>query len=338
MKTSISILSMNRPDTLRATVRNVLDTARGDYEIIIVDNNSTDPSAIEYLDSLSDSIKVIRNTSNKGLSGGTNQGFEESNGDFLIHLDDDAILPEIGWNIKLASYLEIPEVAMALPGLHGEYINREGYHEIKWGLGMCYALTRSIYEDIGGYDPQLYHQNECDMALRVRMAGFKVAGIKDLKAIHNDPGGLRSDISLAREHIGCVQFRDKWASYFHGRNWNYGTDPISLMQHWPPDEEFMREWSLQNGVNINPAPELIGTDATKYWDQLDSFSANQKLNIAGSYYLIHRTLRNDYMHWEHQNNPGAYERDRQIAIDKWYNLTGELYEGYKWQVNVLRPY
>lgn len=338
MPTSISILCMNRPETLRQTVNNVLSTARGDYELIIVDNNSTDPDTINFLNSLPDSIKIIRNSENKGLSIGTNQGFEASSKDILIHLDDDAILPEPGWNLVLEKYLSNPEIGMVLPGLHGESIVRDGYHEIKWGLGMCYALKRSLYEDIGGYDPQLYHQNECDMALRVRMAGYKVAGVEGLKAIHNDPGGPRSEMSLAREHIGCVQFRDKWASYFHGRNWNYGTDPISLMQHWPPDEEFMREWALQKNLNINPAPQLIGTDVTKYWDQLDHFSAQQKINIAGNTYLIHRTLRNDYMHWEHQHNPGAYERDRQKAIERWYELTGELYMGYVWPVNLLRPY
>jgi len=176
------------------------------------------------------------------------------------------------------------------------------------------------------------------MGLRVRMAGYHVAGITDFGAIHNDPGGPRSALSIGRERIGCVQFRDKWASYFKGHDWNYGTDPIYLMQHWPPDEEFMRRWALQEGVNLNPAPELIGTDATTYWDQLDVFSAQQILQISGGRYLIHRTLRNDYMHWEHQHNPGAYQRDRDSIIQEWFNLTGELYAGYKCFNNPLRPY
>jgi GT2 family glycosyltransferase len=334
--TSISILAMNRPAILKETVESVLKYATQPYEVIIVDNGSTDQETISFLKSIEDRATVIFNDKNLGLSVGTNQGFEASKYDTLIHLDDDCVIRAPAWNAIMSSYFSREEIGMVLPGVYNEAIKQDGYMELKWGLGMCYALRKSLFEEIGGYDPQLYHQNECDMALRVRMSGKKVAGITDFNAIHNDPGGPRSDISLAREHIGCVQFRDKWASYFKGMDWNYGTDPIYLMQHWPPDEEFMRRWALQEGVNINPAPDLIGTDATSYWDQLDAFSGHQILTISGNRYLIHRTLRNDYMHWEHQHNPGAYARDRQTAIDKWHALTGELYTGYKWKNNPLK--
>lgn len=334
--TSISILAMNRPETLRQTVDTVLANAVQPYELIIVDNGSTDPKSISLLDEYRGKAKIIRNETNKGLSVGTNQGFEASSYDVLIHLDDDCIIQKKGWNQIVRSYFDKPKIGMVVPGIYGESIQNDGYRELKWGLGMCYSLRRDMYEKIGGYDPQLYHQNECDMGLRTRMAGYHVAGITDFHAIHNDPGGPRSAMSIGRERIGCVQFRDKWASYFKGQDWNYGTDPIYLMQHWPPDEEFMRRWSLQEGVNINPPPDLIGTDATTYWDQLDAFSARQILEISGGRYLIHRTLRNDYTHWEHQNNPGAYQRDRDSIIKEWFDLTGEMYTGYVWKNNPLK--
>lgn len=334
--TSISVLAMNRPEILKQTIEAIKNYAQEPYEIIVVDNGSTDQSTIDYLDSISSFAKVIRNDVNKGLSIGTNQGFDASSFDCLIHLDDDCLIRTHGWNQIMRSYFSKPKIGMVVPGIYNEAIRNDGYFELKWGLGMCYAISKDMYDFIGGYDPQLYHQNECDMGLRVRMSGHHVAGITDFQAIHNDPGGPRSAISLGRERIGCVQFRDKWASYFKGLDWNYGTDPIYLMQHWPPDEEFMRRWALQQGVNINPAPDLIGTDATSYWDQLDAFSARQILEISGGRYLIHRTLRNDYTHWEHQHNPGAYQRDRDSIIQDWYDLTGEMYTGYKWKYNPIK--
>jgi glycosyltransferase involved in cell wall biosynthesis len=334
--TSISVLSMNRPEILRQTIEAIKTYAVEPYEIIIVDNGSTDPATISYLNSIESFANIISNKKNAGLSVGTNQGFEASNYDCLIHLDDDCLITQPGWNQIIRSYFNKPNIGMVVPGVYNESIQNDGYKELKWGLGMCYALRRELYDSIGGYDPQLYHQNECDMGLRVRMAGYHVAGISDFHAHHNDPGGLRSPMSIGRERIGCVQFRDKWTSYFKGLNWNYGTDPIYLMQHWPPDEEFMRRWALQNGFNVNPAPELIGTDATAYWDQLDAFSARQIVEISGGRYLIHRTLRNDYTHWEHQNNPGAYERDRESIIKEWFDLTGEMYTKYVWKNNPLK--
>jgi GT2 family glycosyltransferase len=334
--TTISVLAMNRSETLKQTIEAILKYAAHPYEIVIVDNGSTEVETINYLNSIKDKVSIITNEKNLGLSIGTNQGLEYGSYDFLIHLDDDCLIQQPGWNQIMRSYISDPNIGMVVPGVYNEPIRHEKYFELKWGLGMCYGMHRDLFDKIGGYDPQLYHQNECDMALRVRMMGLHVAGILDFSAIHNDPAGPRSAISLARERIGCVQFRDKWTSYFKGLNWNYGTDPIYLMQHWPPDEEFMRRWALQQGVNINPAPELIGTDATSYWDQLDAFSGRQILEISGGRYLIHRTLRNDYTHWEHQNNPGAYTRDRDSIIKDWYELTGELYQGYTWKYSALK--
>lgn len=337
--TSICVLAMNKPDILKQTIDAIGSYAVQPYEVIIVDNGSNDPRAIEYLDHLSQSdITVIRNETNSGLSIGTNQGLEAGQYDCLIHLDDDCLISTVGWNQTIRGFLLREEIGIVIPGSMGEAIHHDGYDELKWGLGMCWAINKSLFDNIGGYDPQLMHQNECDMALRVRMTGYRVAGVPGLNVFHNDPGGLRSDLSLAREHLGCVQFRDKWAHYFKGQGWTYGTDPVYLMQHWPPDEEFMRRWAAQEGVNINPAPDLIGTDVTEYWSQLDSFSAQQILTISGGAYLLHRTLRTDYMHWEHQHNPGAYHRDRDIAIQKWQELTGDLYTGYQWNINLLRPY
>ena len=47
--TSISVLSMNRPEILRQTIEAIKTYAVEPYEIIIVDNGSTDPATISYL-------------------------------------------------------------------------------------------------------------------------------------------------------------------------------------------------------------------------------------------------------------------------------------------------
>jgi glycosyltransferase involved in cell wall biosynthesis len=353
--TSISVLAMNRPHTLMRTINAILTHATEPYEVILVDNGSTDDLSLEYLDGLKDNSKitVIRNEKNFGLSIGTNQGFEASKYDTLIHLDDDCLIIHHGWNQIMRSYLLRDEIGMVIPGTCGLEIRHDDYVELTWALGMCWGITKELFDDIGGYDPQLMHQNECDMALRVRIAGYRLAGIADFKARHNDPGGSRSDISLAREHLGCVQFRDKWASYFRGRDWNYGTMPIYLMQHWPPDQEFMRRWALQNGVELNPPPDgqpQIPTaeqlesqkDWTEpdreLWKKYDHLAWQQYITVAGNNYLIYRELRHNYCHWEHQQHTDGYTIDRNKAIDRWEELTGERYTGYRWKSNILRPY
>jgi len=339
--TSIAVLAMNRPETLRQTLDTIKATAVQPYEVIVVDNGSTDQATLDLLREREQegSIQLIANDENLGLSIGTNQGLQAGKYDTLIHMDDDCVIKTNGWNLVLRHFLQRPEVGMAVPGIFGEHIPHEGgYAELRWGLGMCWGITKDLFDDIGGYDPQLHHQNECDMGLRVRMAGYNVAGIVGIDIIHNDPGGPRSAVSLGRERIGCVQFRDKWCSYFRNRNWTYGTDPIYLMQHWPPDQEFLRRWAMYNGVNLNPAREPQG-QPEEYWHELDDhFRGQQLIEVQGQKYLVYRELRNDYMHWEWQHNPGAYIRDREQIIKDWHELTGELYTGYVWPVNLLKPY
>lgn len=348
MGTSVCVVTMDRPDTLLATLQSLYASLAQPYEIIVVDNASTNDQQLRILDDAeTHGVKVIRNTENLGLSMATNQGFEAASFDTLIHMDDDVLIHQSGWNHVMSSYMETyPKVGMVVPSSDGLSIQRDGYREITWGLGMCWAIRKAIVDDIGGYDPQLWHQNECDMALRVRMAGYHVAGIQDVHVIHNDPGGTRSDLSLAREHLGCVQFRDKWTSYFRGRDWTYGTQPLYLMQHWPPDQEFFRLFALQNGVNLNPPPDVAFEDwpmagqphDPEKWGKLDHLRGQQSINIQGYNFLIYRDLRNDYCHWEWMHNPEGYNIDRDKAIERWFELTGVRYDGYKWKSNLLRPY
>ena len=337
--TTVALLCMNKPGALLATLDLLRKTLVEPYEMIIVDNGSTDERTLSIFSDIRDpNWRIIRNETNRGLSVGTNQGLEAGKYDCLIHIDDDVLIEKMGWNQVLRDYLvKCPELGLVAPGHVSPFIQQDGYREVCWALGMVWAIRKSLIDDIGGYDPQLHHQNECDLALRVRLAGYKVGCVQDFFPIHNDPG-VKSESGAAREHVGCVQFRDKWASYFNGRNWNYGTQPLSLMQHWPPDQEFLRRFALAHGLALNPLrtdPQREGESFQEHWDRIDEFAKTQLVDVGGEKYLIWRALRNDYAHWE---NSDAYVIDRQKAIDRWHELTGELYTGYKWAVNILRPY
>lgn len=338
--TSIAVLCMDKPAVLSQTTSLLRDNLIHPYEVIVVDNGSTNEETLTLLDyyEREEGWTVIHNETNLGLSVGTNQGLEKGKYDCLIHLDDDCIIGNPGWNQTMRKHFEIEKVGLVVPQQPDESIRHEQYRELRWALGMCWAIRKDLFDDIGGYDPQLYHQNECDLALRVRMAGYHVAGIGGVDAIHNDPGGHRSDVSLAREHIGCVQFRDKWCSYFRGRDWNYGTQPLYLMQHWPPDQEFLRQFAWQEGLDLNPPPLGLTDDHKARWIEFDKLAGETTFQIHGQNYMIFREIRNEYSHWEHRYNSNGYLEDRELAIARWLELTGDRYEGYKWPVNLLRPY
>lgn len=349
LKVGISVVSLSRQGTLRRTLEVLEKTAAG-CPVVIVDNGSDEPT-LNMISKFQTRLGwfSIRNGRNLGLSAAVNQGLAwlfEQECDLLVHLDDDAVIDAPGdWPRALGvTFDSVPELGLLAPNGRAQYVEfiaHPQYDELRWTLGYIWALRADAYEKVGGYDTVLLHQQECDIALRVRMAGFTVGSHGGWKATHNDPGGERSDLSKAREHLGIVQFRDKWASYFRGTDWNYGTMPLYLMQHWPPDQEWYRRFGLFHNLNFNPPPE--GAEAnTSEWalggphypvGSVNGLTAEQltKMNriikVGGMNYMLQLQLVNDHAYWERGD---AYLRDRQAAIDRWKELTGEEWEGYPW--------
>lgn len=350
MKVGVSVIARNRPDTLKATVAALVTTLAADTPVVVVDNGSDPVWTREDVGiPLVENWHVIRNAENLGLSRAVNQGLAalyELGCDVLIHLDDDAVVTTQNWTLWLAEIMENnTRLGLAVPnqGWYPEHIANlgvPGYNEIRWGLGFAWALRRDVYDLIGGYDAQLLHQQECDFGLRVRMAGYDVGAVK-IDVTHNDPGREPNEMAKAREHIGVVQFVDKWCGYFRGRDWNYGTVPVYRMQQWPPDQEWYRRFSKANNIELNPAPPQYKVEDVRPGERVMQIvemttgvpADARRIMIGDAWYFCIVELRNEYAHWARGT---GYLDDRDRAIAKWLELTGEKYEGYKWPCNLLR--
>ncbi len=109
MKISVAICTWNRADLLRMTLRSFsqLDSnASGDWELVVVDNNSTDSTPFvckEFSSSLP--IRIVSERQ-QGHSFSRNCAVANSTGDFILWTDDDVLVPA-NW---IASY----RAAMAL--------------------------------------------------------------------------------------------------------------------------------------------------------------------------------------------------------------------------------
>lgn len=115
---SIIIVNYNQKNLLRQCLRNIDEAHIGiEYEIIIVDNNSTDSSR-EYLTSLvNNKLLIINNTKNIGYAGANNQGIKLAKGEYIATLNPDVIVLRESIE-KLFKFLENnPDVAIAGPQL-----------------------------------------------------------------------------------------------------------------------------------------------------------------------------------------------------------------------------
>lgn len=94
MKFSVVIPLYNKEKYIEATIRSVLDQSHQDFEVLVVDDGSTDGSLALAERFASDRVHIIRQE-NQGVSVARNTGIEHASGEFVCFLDaDDQWRPE----------------------------------------------------------------------------------------------------------------------------------------------------------------------------------------------------------------------------------------------------
>ncbi len=205
---SIIMLNWNGKEYTKQCIESVAEnTAREKYELIIVDNGSTDGS-IEMLEEMKRKKLVdvvILNSENKGFAGANNQGLKIANCKYLFLLNNDTLL-EKNWLEKMIQVAESSEkIGIVGPGLPsgkngnenfgGGYIDDRGIarHSYKNEEGpaeqvggAAFFIKISVFEKIGFLDEcfnPIYFE-ESDYCARARKAGFEVWHTPNVRIIH----------------------------------------------------------------------------------------------------------------------------------------------------------
>ena len=141
---SIVIAVLNREQLVKRAISSVLRDNRGDYEIIVVDDGSTDRTA-ESVRSFRDSrVRLVSLPQNVGQCAARNRGAEAASGDWLVFLDsDDELVPGGLETVRVAVLNEKTNVGKILfscrddngavspnPAPTGEVVNYDGY--LRW--------------------------------------------------------------------------------------------------------------------------------------------------------------------------------------------------------------
>ena len=108
---SVTIVNFNGKDLLRRCLASLLTTNYPNFEIIVVDNASTDGS-IELVKKLFGSysfIKVVENRENFGHAEGCNIGARVAKGKYLVFLDSDTEIKAGGFISENSEHFYVPE-------------------------------------------------------------------------------------------------------------------------------------------------------------------------------------------------------------------------------------
>ncbi len=249
MLASIIVLTFNQlEEATRPCIESLYrHTAPEDFELIVVDNNSSDGTQA-YLLALKkqhSNVRLCLNLENRGFAGGNNDGLRLSQGDYVVLLNNDTLLTP-GWLQRLCGFLqEHPEVGLVSPvtnyagseqkivldGLGpSNYVEFSGRYTAKHAgvfrqserlSFFCVAMRASVFERVGPLDENFGAGmfEDDDYCLRILAQNLKIAIVEDCFVYHQG--------SLSFQRLGTKRYLElfeKNRSYFqkkHGAHWTF---------------------------------------------------------------------------------------------------------------------
>ena len=234
--TSIVILTFNKISYTKKCIESIRKyTSKGSYEIIVVDNASTD-GTISWLKEQSDIITIF-NKDNLGFPKGCNQGIEIAQGSEILLLNNDVIVTPKWLEQMLEALYSSEKVGAVGPVTNyapGQEITVTYQNEAemvsfasevtekfknKWSqktklIGFCLLFKKSVLEEVGVLDELFSPGNyeDDDISFRILLAGYKLLLCHDIFVHHFGSTSFRNDISKFNDLLSKneLKFLDKW--------------------------------------------------------------------------------------------------------------------------------
>ena len=192
MKISVISVTYNSQGVIKNAIADLLN--KNDIEIFIVDNNSNDKTCEQIADLKADNVKIIKNPRNVGYGRANNLAINQSNGDYILLLNPDAIILYSDLK-KLADVAEKNDIAILSPKLIDKKHNSENQtneHTLEnrdYVIFGCVLISRKTIEKIGSFDKKIFmYYEDLDMCKRALNAGLKVCECNTIGAYHEGSG------------------------------------------------------------------------------------------------------------------------------------------------------
>lgn len=250
-KISILIPNKDHADDLKRCIDSIKERSTYDnYEVIIIENNSTEDATFAYYKTMEnqEKIKVVTYEGEFNYSKINNFGAKYATGEYLLLLNNDTQVITMNWLEAMLMYAQRPDVgavgaklyygdhtiqhAGIVLGLgahrtagHTHYkINHDnlGYmgrlcyaQNVSAVTGACLMVRRSLFEELGGLDESFkIALNDVDFCLRLRERGYLNVFTPFAELYHFESASRGIDIQdeakAKRYEEEAEQFRSKW--------------------------------------------------------------------------------------------------------------------------------
>ena len=225
---SIVIPTRDRVELLSMCVNSILEkTAYPHYQIVVVDNGSTDEKALAYLDSIAkdERVKVIRADIPFNYSALNNLGVAQTDGEYLVLMNNDIEITQTDWLEEMLAFACQPDIGCVgaqlwypnntlqhggvvlgiggvashahkgIPRGNFGYFGRASAHQMFSAVtAACLMIRKSTYQAVDGFDETLkVAYNDVDFCLKVRAQGLRNLYNPFASFIHHESASRGSD-------------------------------------------------------------------------------------------------------------------------------------------------
>lgn len=287
---SIIIPTRDRPDLLSRAVKSALEQTVDDFEVIVVDDASTQPIELPPAPQL----RVIRLPEARGGAGARNVGTEAARGRWVTYLDDDDRLrPQmIATSLDALAQATLPAPVAVISGI--EVLNSQGQvigtrlpppsrprgahfslEELERGCSyntkQTLVVEREVILQIGGWDETFRSRVHSDLFLRLNpvcsllglpLVTYQLYAHEGIRVSRNPTLRQESFYRLVRKHESLFKAHPKMFANFvyeHARmSYNLGQKRSALSSLW---------WAVQ----LDPLPTMAKATAP-IWRKLHGYT------------------------------------------------------------------
>lgn len=244
---SVLLTTYNRQQFLARAIRSVLQQRFKNFELIIIDDHSSDDTPYVVAEFSDNRITYIRQDQNQGVSVARNTGIKHAKGEYLCFLDDDdEYLPEFLQAIAdflkkrnqpfvgliwtgIAHVYTVNNIANEKKRIKTERLDLNNNKNLSFLLHLLFSgitIHRTCFECVGVFNPTLKLREDTDLVYRLLAAGLAYASIPEvLIKIY-----IHEQVSLSRS----IKLTDRIANteYFLVAHAKFLNQHVTLWLRW----------------------------------------------------------------------------------------------------------
>lgn len=240
---SINILNWNGIEYTNKCIESLLDSDKISFDILILDNGSTQDEAKLIKAKFGDKVSVHRVEKNLGFAGGHNYMLstllkDKPYSHYLLLNQDVIVEPNcinmllekistekdiavVGPKVLEADGITIQSLGADINLLNGKVISKLHKQpddtknispiDVDCVLGNCFLISKKIVDEIGLFDEMYFaYYEEADWCMRAKQQGYRCVILPQARISHSKPGGFRAYLNMRN----MIWFEKKFASYY----------------------------------------------------------------------------------------------------------------------------